>query len=197
MEKKTTRRRGKELEHDILEAAWKEFQDKGYGKTSMEGIAKRAKTTKTVLYRRWPKKAIIFLMAFRKFGPQIRQSDADTGNLRDDLIELLEPTIQFLEIVGKEAAQGLVVDQLGSHVFDLFKQISSEENETVERIMKVLTRADKRGEVNISKISKRAVRLPVMLVVDALLTDGFITKKDLLEIVDNVLVPTYKYSLNK
>ena len=37
-----------------LKATWEEFEEVGFAKLSMEGVAKRAGTSKPVIYRRWP-----------------------------------------------------------------------------------------------------------------------------------------------
>ncbi|WP_420831471.1 TetR/AcrR family transcriptional regulator [Paenibacillus sacheonensis] len=47
----STRKRGKELENAILEAAFEIFQTSGYPEMTFQNIAKKAKTSRTVLYR--------------------------------------------------------------------------------------------------------------------------------------------------
>ena len=54
MEPGTSRRRGATLEEAILDAAWAELIDHGYAEMTLEAVAKRAGTSRPVLYRRWP-----------------------------------------------------------------------------------------------------------------------------------------------
>src|SRR5262249_59916644 len=48
------RRRGRDLEEAILEAAWDELVAVGYAHMTVDGVAARAPASKAVLYRRWP-----------------------------------------------------------------------------------------------------------------------------------------------
>ncbi|GEN95822.1 TetR/AcrR family transcriptional regulator [Pediococcus ethanolidurans] len=187
--KKTPRRRGKELENALLTAAWEEFQEKGYNKMTMEGIAARAHTTKTVLYRRWPKKSVILIMAFRKFGPEIRMEPTDTGSLRQDLFNLLSGPIKGFKVLGEETIRGLVAEQIGDHISDLFEGMMTPESNFRKRILVILKQAEKRGEVNLSQLSDRAITLPILMYIDEVLTTGFLTDESLKEIIDDILIP--------
>lgn len=86
------RRRGEELEAALLESAWQELAEAGFAKMTMESVAARAKTGVAVLYRRWPNKSDLVLAAIRHYGATHPIEVPDTGNLRDDLIALLEGT---------------------------------------------------------------------------------------------------------
>lgn len=187
--KKTPRRRGKELENALLTAAWEEFQEKGYNKMTMEGIAARAHTTKTVLYRRWPKKSVVLIMAFRKFGPEIRMEPTDTGSLRQDLFNLLSGPIKGFKVLGEETIRGLVAEQIGDHISDLFEGMMTPESNFRKRILVILKQAEKRGEVNLSQLSDRAITLPILMYIDEVLTTGFLTDEGLKEIIDDILIP--------
>ncbi|GAB5052509.1 TetR/AcrR family transcriptional regulator [Pediococcus ethanolidurans] len=187
--KKTPRRRGKELENALLTAAWEEFQEKGYNKMTMEGIAARAHTTKTVLYRRWPKKSVVLIMAFRKFGPEIRMEPTDTGSLRQDLFNLLSGPIKGFKVLGEETIRGLVAEQIGDHISDLFEGMMTPESNFRKRILVILKQAEKRGEVNLSQLSDRAITLPILMYIDEVLTTGFLTDESLKEIIDDILIP--------
>ncbi|MBU7562905.1 TetR/AcrR family transcriptional regulator [Pediococcus ethanolidurans] len=187
--KKTPRRRGKELENALLTAAWEEFQEKGYNKMTMEGIAARAHTTKTVLYRRWPKKSVVLIMAFRKFGPEIRMEPTDTGSLRQDLFNLLSGPIKGFKVLGEETIRGLVAEQIGDHISDLFEGMMTPESNFRKRILVILKQAEKRGEVNLSQLSDRAIALPILMYIDEVLTTGFLTDESLKEIIDDILIP--------
>lgn len=50
------RRRGKTLNRALLEAAWEELVTKGYDALTFDAVARRASTSKPVVYRRWTTK---------------------------------------------------------------------------------------------------------------------------------------------
>ncbi|MFD0478308.1 TetR/AcrR family transcriptional regulator [Nonomuraea thailandensis] len=53
----TARRRQVEVDQAILEAAYGELLDRGYAGVTYDGVARRAETSKPVLYRRYPTRA--------------------------------------------------------------------------------------------------------------------------------------------
>ncbi|MFC3995276.1 TetR/AcrR family transcriptional regulator [Nocardiopsis sediminis] len=84
-----TRRRGDELIRAIHEAAIAELLETGLGRLTMEGIARRAGTAKTSLYRRWSAPHELLLDAFqREFPQEVPSPSAD--DLRGDLIRSLK-----------------------------------------------------------------------------------------------------------
>ncbi|XXZ19883.1 helix-turn-helix domain-containing protein [Sorangium sp. So ce307] len=50
------RRRGQQLEADLLDATWEELVQVGFANLTMESVAARARTGIAVLYRRWANK---------------------------------------------------------------------------------------------------------------------------------------------
>src|SRR6478735_3330819 len=89
LEQPVRRRRGKELEDAILEAAWQQLVDGGYGNFTVDGVAERAGTSRSVLYRRWDHRDTLVSAAIA-FGLRRSRVEApDTGSLRGDVIELL------------------------------------------------------------------------------------------------------------
>src|SRR3954468_3721596 len=83
------RRRGAALEEALLEAAWRELVEGGYGRFTVEGVAARAGTSRPVLYHRWPDRSELAIAAVRHFGRVEPVATPDTGSVRDDLITLL------------------------------------------------------------------------------------------------------------
>ncbi len=84
-----TRRRGQELVDAIHWAAIVEAGENGLPGLTMEGIARRAGTAKTSLYRRWSAPEDILLEALHHHYPQ-EMPTAEADNLRGDLIRALE-----------------------------------------------------------------------------------------------------------
>jgi AcrR family transcriptional regulator len=82
------RRRGDTLLRAIHEATLVELAEVGLGQLSMEGIARRAATAKTVLYRRWSTPHELLVDALHQAHPvEVPTPSAD--DLRTDLIAAL------------------------------------------------------------------------------------------------------------
>jgi len=57
------RRYGAALEEALLDAAWDELGEIGYAGFTVDAVARRAGTSRPVLYRRWPSRARLVLAA--------------------------------------------------------------------------------------------------------------------------------------
>jgi len=73
-------------EVEILEATLEVLADVGYDRLTMDAVATRAKASKATLYRRWNDKASLVVDALLLTKDSV--AVPDTGNLRDDLLEL-------------------------------------------------------------------------------------------------------------
>ncbi|MGH8876373.1 MAG: TetR/AcrR family transcriptional regulator [Stackebrandtia sp.] len=121
-----TRRRGAELVNAIYDAAIDELVELGIGRLTMEGIARRAGTAKTSLYRRWPDTHELLLAAFYHHMPQeVPSPSAD--DLRGDLIAALNLMRDWLATPAARGMAGIVTarhlhpelaDRLFAEVFD-------------------------------------------------------------------------------
>ncbi|SDF44373.1 transcriptional regulator, TetR family [Lentzea fradiae] len=79
----------------IVSAVLAELVERGYARLSMEGVAKRAATSKNALYRRWPTKQDMVLAVLADIG--VPMSDvAETGDLRRDLRAAAESMAAWL-----------------------------------------------------------------------------------------------------
>jgi AcrR family transcriptional regulator len=61
----TRRRYGAALERALLGAAWEELRESGYAGFTIDAVARRAGTSRPVLYRRWPNRAQLVLAGER------------------------------------------------------------------------------------------------------------------------------------
>ncbi|WP_189112573.1 TetR/AcrR family transcriptional regulator [Pilimelia terevasa] len=77
-----------EVTSAIRDALMKELADVGYGRLSIEAVARRAGVGKTAIYRRWPSKVDMVIEIVSAVAGR-RLPLPDTGNLRDDLRMLL------------------------------------------------------------------------------------------------------------
>lgn len=68
----------------ITSAFFTELAEHGYGRLSLEAVAKRAGVGRGALYRRWPSKQDLILALLSDFSVPLKEV-ADTGSLRTDL----------------------------------------------------------------------------------------------------------------
>jgi AcrR family transcriptional regulator len=79
----------------ITEAALDELAEHGYGRLSMEAVAKRAGVGKSALYRRWPSKQDMVVAVLSEISIPAAKTE-DTGSLRGDLRVTLQAVHEWL-----------------------------------------------------------------------------------------------------
>jgi AcrR family transcriptional regulator len=187
----STRRRGQELEDALLDAAWAELIEVGYGGFTIEGVAERARTSRPVLYRRWPNRADLAIAAVRRHGWHLPVPVPDTGSVREDLIELLaaaskmraELAVLFSVQMGQyftetETSPAQLREQLMSHRTAPFG------------LDEVLRRGVQRGEIDPAKLTPRIANLPTDLMRhELMMTLRPVPAEVIVEIVDDMFLP--------
>jgi len=183
------RRRGAELEHALLTAAWEELAETGFAKMTMESVADRAKTGIAVLYRRWADKNELVLAAIRHYGDTHPVEIPDTGNLRDDLFALIANSnarrAEFATLVGATFA-GLR-DSAGFTPEEIRLLVLGD---GPRRSDDVFRRAHDRGEIDLTRIPKDVLELPFQLIRhDILMTLRPVSPERIRSIVDDIFWP--------
>ncbi|WP_216892905.1 TetR/AcrR family transcriptional regulator [Nocardia alni] len=79
----------------IEAAVLDELAAQGYGRLSMEAVAKRAGVGKSALYRRWPSKQDMVIAVLSDFSVP-RAEIPDTGSVRGDLLATLRAVHEWL-----------------------------------------------------------------------------------------------------
>ena len=182
-----TRRRGNSLEADILQAAWEELSVVGYSRFTMEGVAARAHTSKTVIYRRWTNRAELVLAAMRQRGPVISGEVPNTGELRSDVVALLNRVSRRMQEVGMETIHGVISEYVGDNPVSAFLSGRQAGYESMRRILK---HASDRGDVNLDELSPRIMTLPVDLARHEFLTTHQpLSESTIVAIVDEIFLP--------
>jgi AcrR family transcriptional regulator len=186
-----SRRRGEELEQAILDAVWEEFQEFGFAKVTVEGVAKRAGTSKPVIYRRWPTR-IELMMACAANRMPSADSIPDTGTVRGDTIALLTLMRSRLRLIGQTGMLSMLAEASADpkvrEVF--FKQLVSN---LVDRLNKaVWGRAIERGEIGPEHLTERLRLLPIDLMRSEFIVMGDATDEAVAEMVDQVVLPALR-----
>lgn len=186
---KPRRRYGKELEDALLDAAWEEVVAKGYDDFTIEAVAERARTSRNVLYRRWPTKPELVKAAIRSRGVQQTLETPDTGSLREDLIEFIATAN------GPRAQKGLALlarlgafyTETGASLASLRSGLGKARSEAMDLM---LQRAAERGEIDPTRLTPRIRRIVFDLFLHQLLTTMEpVSEHDIIEIIDEVFLP--------
>lgn len=179
------RRRAEELADALRAATLAELAEHGYAGVTFEGVARRAHTSKPVLYRRYRSRSEMVLDAITQ-APAIRSRHIDTGSLRGDLTALLEQLAAHLEQLGPEVYRG-VIAEAGHSLTDAITELDG--GPTRETMRTILNNARARGEIGPGPLPDRVVLLPiVMLRHDALI--GLETDPaSIADMIDSVCLP--------
>ena len=188
---RSTRRRGEELNGAILSAAWEQLQDAGYGSFTIDAVAERAGTSRSVVYRRWEDRGALLEATLAFALAQDRPKIPDTGSLREDMIELLRRS---------NASRGRLAPLLSvlvasyfsdsgrsfADVRELFLQSAGIRPATEE----ILERAVVRGEADPARLTTRVRTVAFDLFRhDLLITMREIDNAQIDAIVDEVFLP--------
>ena len=185
----TRRRRGRELEDALLDAAWAQLVSGGYGAFTFDAVAERAGTSKPVIYRRWQNRQELVIAAMQRFLNRGARPVPNTGSLRGDVIALLT---QANETRGAAAAVisvqlGTYYQESGTTPAELRGQLLRDRSPAMDTI---IDRALQRGEVTAARLSPRIIALPFDLFRhEALMTLKPVSHDTIVEIVDSIFLP--------
>lgn len=152
MSSPTLRRRDEVLMSAIREATNAELADHGYAGVTFEGVARRAQTSKPVLYRRYNARAEMVFDALSIIGV-IPELSGPQGSLRADLIATLGALLDRFQRIGIDTYRGLIGEADNELVAAMEAGTTPRLREHVER---VLSAARQRGELGPNPIPDRA-----------------------------------------
>lgn len=184
-----TRRRGEHLERAILDAAWAELSETGYSGLTIEAVAARAATSKTVIYRRWPSRAALVLAAWNHQAP-VSVDEPDTGSLRTDLLTLFVTIARRVDTMMSEMIAGVMGEAFRHpEVAELLRD-RLRAAPLHDRVQQIVDRAARRGELPPVRVPARALRIPLDLIRTEAMTCGApLTDATITELVDDVYLP--------
>jgi len=186
-EARAVRRDGDELDEAIREAVRGELAERGYAGLTFEGVARRARTGKPVVYRRYSSRAQMVVDAWVKHTPP-DLPEASTGSLRGDLLAVGAAFVRRFERIGLDTLRGLI----GEAGHDLLPQLAEMTSSSANEILGgVLDAARERGEIGPDKLPPRVVALPLVLLRHELLFAGRVDDATLADLVDTVCLPLF------
>lgn len=188
-ERAPQRRRGKVLEDAILAAAWDELLEHGYAGFTIDGVARRAGTSRPVVYRRWATRQELLRDAVAHRGAQEHRSVPDTGSLREDLRAILrglnERRAGMITLVTVQL--GGYFEETGTSLAELRELFIGDGGTTIDRVMQ---RAVDRGEIDPGRLTPRIASLPFdLLRHEILMTLRPVSAETIDEIVDTIFLP--------
>jgi AcrR family transcriptional regulator len=155
----------------------------------MERVAVRAKTSRAVLYRRWPNRPELVVAALQHHVGSDPFQVPDTGSLRDELLAVLRHLSTNVDDLGV----------LSFLIADSFNEVGWSPAVLRERALAgssptgtalVIERAVARGEIDPARLSPRVRSLPVDLVRhELIMTQAPVPDATLVEIIDRIFLP--------
>jgi AcrR family transcriptional regulator len=185
------RRRGPALGEALLAAAWDELQEHGYADFTMEGVARRAGTSRPVLSRRWANRAEMALGAIAYYLGRNPIHVPDLGNVRDELALLLRLWSERATPAPVRFMLDLRSDLAPAHgnLQGVRRDLAAQIGET-DVMGDILRRGVARGELDAAKLSPRVISVPIDLARNEIfLTMSRLSDDAIAGILDEVFLP--------
>ncbi|EHI99477.1 regulatory protein TetR [Clostridium sp. DL-VIII] len=191
-----TRKRGDTLVESIYDAAVKLIKEVGYANLNLtfQQIAKTAKTSRSVLYRRWATMFDLLMeivddRSSKALGGQLIDIIKNTGTLRGDLLSLHTSYQSTYEEVGPEILSAVLFEiGQGNNKVPEAEVDAAAKNILVMR--KLLENAKSRGE-KIKEVSDITLALPFNLIRMENLMYKNVDSRQIALFVDEILLPVF------
>lgn len=182
------RRRGPALEQAIYAAALSEMSAHGLDAMTMEGVAAKARTGKASLYRRWSSKEDLVLEAVGCAMPALEDIEQSTGSLRDDLLGVLRRMLTFVQGPNGALVRGLIGAADVDHPLRLMARTRLIEPR-LHLLRRLIEQAIERGEARSGSATLPLAQVGPALLLYRFMLLGHVADDDVLEIVDEVVLP--------
>jgi AcrR family transcriptional regulator len=189
-----TRKRGDALVESIYNAAVKLIKEAGYANLSFQQIAKAAKTSRSVLYRRWANMFELLMeivddRSSKALGGQLIDRIENSGALRGDLLNLLTLYQSIYAEIGPEILSAVLFEiGQGNNKVPEAELDAAAKNILVMR--KILKNAKSRGE-KIKDVSDITLTLPFNLIRIQNLMYKNVDSNQIALFVDEILFPVF------
>ncbi|MEV0585107.1 TetR/AcrR family transcriptional regulator C-terminal ligand-binding domain-containing protein [Nonomuraea sp. NPDC050310] len=183
------RRRGEALIKAIHDAALEEALAVGPGRLTMDGIARRAATPRTTLYRRWSDPVEVLLDALYHHHP-VEEPTPAADDLRGDLIRSLRLMADWALSPAGRAVKAILTDPKSMALMSeaLFERVFAGRGGTFTRT--VLQHYADQGRFPAERLTPVAADLGEALVTKRLIDTGTApSDEELAAIVDQAILP--------
>lgn len=179
------RRYGAALDEAIRQAVRDELEAHTYARLTFEGVAKRAQTSKPVIYRRYASRAQMVIDAWVRYTPTHEPPFVSSGELRRDLLTMARAFSNRFERIGVETMRGLLAEMPPNQI----ERITDPSPWVRSALATLLVAAQQRGEITRTTFPSRLQSLPLVLVRHELMFTGTFGETALTEIIDTVWMP--------
>ncbi|MCQ9369562.1 TetR/AcrR family transcriptional regulator [Brevibacterium sp. 91QC2O2] len=191
-----TRRRGTELEDAIHEAVLAELREHGYAGVGFAGVAKRARTSRPVLARRYASRAQMVAAAFTSNfePPEPGGAGPAAATLRTELIDLFTAISAPSRRLGPQTSRALLGEADQELLDELMAGLpgDAELATRVESFLRDITTAARaRGELGPRDIPAHVLTAPLAVLRFAVL-EREVDDAELARIVDDIAIPLYR-----
>jgi len=166
----------------ILQTTADELSEVGYQRLTVEGVARRARTSKPVIYRRWPHKAALVLAAIRRQRSLFDHELPNTETVRGDVLTVVERISEGMCEIAPETLTGLLAGFGENSPVDLRRSV---QERGVHVMLEILRRGVQRGEVRGDCIAA----LPIELYHAFVIIQMSVTDETTQEILDTICWP--------
>ncbi|MGW0659629.1 TetR/AcrR family transcriptional regulator [Streptodolium elevatio] len=182
------RRRGQVLARAISVAVVEELAERGYDALTFEGVAARAGTGKSTLYRRWADKPSMIVDCLADALPSPEKHEL-VGDLREDLL-----SVMYSYAVGCTGPLGIALRAVcgGASGCVELKRLWKERavDPAIGLLRQVVQGAIERGEARAGADAYEClIAGPAMIGQLYMANDTAPTREDVTRMVDNVLIP--------
>lgn len=186
------RRRGQTLERAIFDAVLAEMSEVGYGGLSMEGIAARARTAKSSLYRRWCSLEDIVIAAVESGFPD-PDDFPQSGDLRAELTAVF---CQMAETLGGPSGRATTAIIGGGGQSPRLHRLLNEKilEPRIRRTQAIFERAAERGEIHAGAITEFTANAGSAIICYMCLMRGRqLSSDEIVQIIDQVVMPVVQH----
>lgn len=181
----SSRRRGEHLVGAILDAAWDELKAGGLGGFTMERAAAKARTSRAVLYRRWPDRIDLAIAAIGHHLANNPVDVPDMGSVRDELFMLARKSLDRGMPEVFKLLMHLQDDGIPPN--DLRARVLGNEQGLLDGIMR---RAVARHEIDPAKLTERRKTVVIdVLRHDLLMSQSSIADEAIYSAIDELFLP--------
>ena len=189
-----TRKRGDALVESIYDAVVKLIKEVGYPNLTFQQIAKVARTSRSVLYRRWANMFDLLMeivddRSSKALGGQLIDKIENTGSLRGDLLNLLTLYQSIYAEIGPEIMSAALFE-IGQGSQELPEADADVTTKNIMVMQKLLKNAMSRGE-KIKKVSDITLTLPFTLIRMENLMHKNVDSNRIALFVDEILLPVF------
>jgi len=183
-----SRRHGRVLESAIFDAVFRQLEEGGYAKLTMDGVAAAAHTGKATLYRRWADKDELILDALYNALPSpiaipLRDS------LRADIVAVLRCLRQAFEATRGTAFQ-IVKSETNPKSVLVHSMVKERVSDPCKKLLlEILERGVARGEVRPDAATTLVANVGSAMMIHHSLTEGPVSDDLLNQIVDEIILP--------